>query len=226
MTIFDCLRPETAPTWRARSAYFYPPGTGWPGYNRRHWVPFSSPPTTLRDTVDVFGPASTRNKTCNSDLYELIKIHKPMCRTFKRDWISAEHGHSISVTPLYHPELNPTKLMWAVIVDRNVTFRREAMIKLAEEKFALVSKDVWKLRCIALSVQKTSVSLSKLFSTRTKKLLCMRWQWQQFGHERNGNDGAGLYSIYGMVPLILLSDTEKNHVCNYWGSEITSIIWF
>jgi hypothetical protein len=39
---------------------FYLPGTGWPIYTPRHWVPFSSPPTTHRATVEVFDPASTR----------------------------------------------------------------------------------------------------------------------------------------------------------------------
>jgi hypothetical protein len=29
-----------SPTWRARSPYLYPPGTGWPSYTPRHWVPF------------------------------------------------------------------------------------------------------------------------------------------------------------------------------------------
>jgi hypothetical protein len=29
------LRP---PTWRARSPYLYPPGTGWPCYTPGHWV--------------------------------------------------------------------------------------------------------------------------------------------------------------------------------------------
>jgi hypothetical protein len=43
----------------ARSLYLYPPGTGWPSYTPRHWVPFSSPPATLRATVEVFDPAST-----------------------------------------------------------------------------------------------------------------------------------------------------------------------
>jgi hypothetical protein len=45
------------PTWRPRSAYLYPPGTGWPSYTPRHWVPFSSPPTTHRATVEVFDSA-------------------------------------------------------------------------------------------------------------------------------------------------------------------------
>jgi hypothetical protein len=30
MTIFYCLRFETPPTWRARSPYLFPSGTGWP----------------------------------------------------------------------------------------------------------------------------------------------------------------------------------------------------
>jgi hypothetical protein len=56
MTIFYCLKFETPPTWRARSPYLYPPGTEWPGYNPRHWVPFWSTPTTRRAKVEVFDP--------------------------------------------------------------------------------------------------------------------------------------------------------------------------
>jgi hypothetical protein len=41
MTSFYCLRFETPPTWRTRSLYLYPPGTGWPGYTPRHWVSLS-----------------------------------------------------------------------------------------------------------------------------------------------------------------------------------------
>jgi hypothetical protein len=44
------------PTWRARSPYLYPPGTGWPIYTPRVWVPFLLPPTK----VEVFEPASTQ----------------------------------------------------------------------------------------------------------------------------------------------------------------------
>jgi hypothetical protein len=63
MTAFYCLRFETPPTWRTRSPYLYSPGRGWFGYVPRHWVPFSSPPTTRRDKVEVFDPASTRDST-------------------------------------------------------------------------------------------------------------------------------------------------------------------
>jgi hypothetical protein len=41
---------ETPPTWRTRSPYLYPPGTGWPSYTPGHWVPFCRlfRPTWLR----------------------------------------------------------------------------------------------------------------------------------------------------------------------------------
>jgi hypothetical protein len=59
MTTFYCSIFETPPTWRARYPDVYPPGTGWSSYIPRHWVPFSSPPTTRRATVEVFDPTST-----------------------------------------------------------------------------------------------------------------------------------------------------------------------
>jgi hypothetical protein len=40
MPTFYCLRSETPPTWGGRSPYLYPPGTGWPSYTARQWVPF------------------------------------------------------------------------------------------------------------------------------------------------------------------------------------------
>jgi hypothetical protein len=49
---------ETPPTWRTRTPYFYPPGTGWPRYTPVHWVPFPSPLTTRMATVEAFYFAS------------------------------------------------------------------------------------------------------------------------------------------------------------------------
>jgi hypothetical protein len=63
MTTFYCLRFEIPPTWRAKSPYLYPSGTGWPGYTPRHWVSFSSPPTNRRAMVEVFGTTSTWART-------------------------------------------------------------------------------------------------------------------------------------------------------------------
>jgi hypothetical protein len=60
MSIFYCFRFEISPTRRARSPYLHPPGIGWPSYTPRYWVPFSSPPTTRRATVEIIEPASMR----------------------------------------------------------------------------------------------------------------------------------------------------------------------
>jgi hypothetical protein len=45
---------ESTPTWRARFPYLYPPRTGWSSYAPGHWVPFTSPLTTSRATVEIF----------------------------------------------------------------------------------------------------------------------------------------------------------------------------
>jgi hypothetical protein len=49
VTIIYSLKFETPPTWRARSPYLYPSGTGWPSCRLRHWI--SIAPTLL---VTVF----------------------------------------------------------------------------------------------------------------------------------------------------------------------------
>jgi hypothetical protein len=41
MTTFYCLRFEIPPTRKTRFPYLYLPGTEWPSYTPRHWVPFS-----------------------------------------------------------------------------------------------------------------------------------------------------------------------------------------
>jgi hypothetical protein len=51
---------EILQTWRARSPYLYPPGTGCPSYTPGHWVPFLPPLITHRAMVEVFCPTSTR----------------------------------------------------------------------------------------------------------------------------------------------------------------------
>jgi hypothetical protein len=75
VNIFYCLKFETPPTWKARSIYWfiYPRNRVVQLHTPRHWVPFSSPPSTLRATVEVFEPASTRDQpqiNYQSSLYD------------------------------------------------------------------------------------------------------------------------------------------------------------
>jgi hypothetical protein len=59
-----------SPTWRPRSLYLYPAGTGWPGHNLRHWVSFPSPPTNTGRKLNPYfyeyiyiNPAHTSQET-------------------------------------------------------------------------------------------------------------------------------------------------------------------
>jgi hypothetical protein len=48
------------------------PRAGWPSYTPRHWVPFTSPPTTRGATVEVFEHASKRDTDCIALIVFLI----------------------------------------------------------------------------------------------------------------------------------------------------------
>jgi hypothetical protein len=63
----DSSQIRDAPNLEGQVPYLYPPETGWPSYIPRHWVPFWSPPTTCRATVEVFEPASTRGATSKAE---------------------------------------------------------------------------------------------------------------------------------------------------------------
>jgi hypothetical protein len=101
MATFNCLRFETSLTWRARSPYLFLPGTGWPDYTRRHWIPFSSPLTTRRATAVVFDPASTWVRLKSSSHWVGVnsqKIPFPSLPQQFRIYISQEQG-GLVITP-------------------------------------------------------------------------------------------------------------------------------
>jgi hypothetical protein len=52
-----------SPHRESQAPYSYPSRTEWPSYTHRHWVPFSSSPTTRRTTVEVFELASTKSES-------------------------------------------------------------------------------------------------------------------------------------------------------------------
>jgi hypothetical protein len=60
VTIFYYLGFENPPTWKARSPYLYPTGTGWPSYTPRHWVPFSSPGYLGRQSESLYIPSARK----------------------------------------------------------------------------------------------------------------------------------------------------------------------
>jgi hypothetical protein len=78
MTTFSSLRFESLPTRRARSAYLYPPGTGWLSYTPRQWVSFSSPPTTLTAMVP---PPHVLLCVLAAVVFLITPRHGPPCKT-------------------------------------------------------------------------------------------------------------------------------------------------
>jgi hypothetical protein len=58
---FTVSDSRLTPNWKARSPYLYSEWKGCPSYIRRNWVPYSSPPTSGRMTVEVFESVSTRD---------------------------------------------------------------------------------------------------------------------------------------------------------------------
>jgi hypothetical protein len=75
--VYFTISDLTLPTWRPRSLHLYPSGTGSPSHTPRHWVPFSLPPTSRRDTVEVFEPVSTLGLTTAASWFWLQSQHGP-----------------------------------------------------------------------------------------------------------------------------------------------------
>ena len=100
----------------------------------------------LQDKGIHFPPYFTK-----PELYELVNNYKPKFITYQIDSILSEHGHSVVRLPPYHPELNAIEGIWALvknwIASRNVTFKMNDVLKLAEQKFNQVTADEWASRC-------------------------------------------------------------------------------
>jgi hypothetical protein len=80
VTIFYCLGIETPWTWRARFLYLYPPGTGWPSYTPRHWIPF-------RRLLRLAGP---RWRYSNPPSHLWLRVFKSKSHC---DWRSVSQPH-------------------------------------------------------------------------------------------------------------------------------------
>jgi hypothetical protein len=104
-------------TWRARSPYLYSPGTWCSSYTPRHWVTFSSPPTTRRPTVELYEPASTRansNSTCSADCLGAGNVENTASVLLRRVY----RGHVFTEQLLRNGFLNPVVLLLRVCMLR------------------------------------------------------------------------------------------------------------
>lgn len=81
-----------------------------------------------------------------------------------------EHGHSVLRLPPYHPDLNPIELIWSDLKNwvssRNVTFKIEDVQKLCEEKFNLITKEDWEIRCRhVLKIEQEYIEKAQILDT-------------------------------------------------------------
>jgi hypothetical protein len=84
----------------------------------RHWIPFSSPPTTRRATVEVFVPASTcwwqmptatryitsaqtAQKTPSPDVFLAIRVYRVVTQEWLSSSVIVSHAHMHNVTFLH-----------------------------------------------------------------------------------------------------------------------------
>jgi hypothetical protein len=76
--------------------YLYHPGTVWPSYNPRHWVPFSLPPMTCSATVEVFEFASMWDNPGWQQLESKPKSNSKLCydrgQSASLSWCQATSG--------------------------------------------------------------------------------------------------------------------------------------
>jgi hypothetical protein len=56
--------------------------------------------------LDKHGIWYSSNMT-KSELYDLIKMHKPQYEAFAINYLLTEDGHTVTRLPPYHPDINP-----------------------------------------------------------------------------------------------------------------------
>lgn len=112
------------------------------------------------------------------ELNELIKLSTTKFRIFHVDGILAEHGHVCLHLPPYHPELNATEKIWAFVKNwvaaRNVILSYR-MLKLAEEKFALVTREEWVSVCNHVKELKKKYIENKCVGQNSRKFYHKCW---------------------------------------------------
>nr|CAH7714555.1 unnamed protein product [Callosobruchus chinensis] len=102
-----------------------------------------------------------------AELYSLIKIDEPRYKTYEIDKIMTAAGHSVLRLPPYHPDLNPTELVWAslkqYVTERNVDFNFKHIEKYCDEFFSTFSKEDWK-KGVNMQFPTSAILLKKSYS--------------------------------------------------------------
>jgi hypothetical protein len=91
------------------------------------------------------------DRMCKPEFHFLTKMRKPRFNRFKIDALLAEHSHFVLHLLRYHTDLTPTEQIYGSVKEyvarKNVSFRLDDTMKLAEEKFRIITKKEWSSRC-------------------------------------------------------------------------------
>jgi transposase len=67
------------------------------------------------------------------------------------DVLLADHGHSVLRLPPYYPDVSPIELKRAsvkqYVARKNVSLRVDDTVKMAEEKYNIITQEDWSSRC-------------------------------------------------------------------------------
>jgi hypothetical protein len=86
-----------SPNLEGQVPVFISPRNGMDRLYPRHWIPFSSPPTTCRAVVEVFNSAFTRELTSDLQVEYLCNLEASIENMFiAQQWIYANHIENTS----------------------------------------------------------------------------------------------------------------------------------
>jgi hypothetical protein len=107
-------------------------------------------PPTANSRKDLLKEWLDADDATKIELHEIINLSKPKFVILHVDGILAEHGYVCLHLPPYHPELNATEKIWAIVKNwvaaRNVILSYR-ILKLSEEKFAFLTREEWVSVC-------------------------------------------------------------------------------
>jgi transposase len=110
---------------------------------------YSSRKSAMIDWLSDRGIPFT-DQMCKPESYSK-KLLSPPFKTFKIVTLFTEHGHSVLRLPPYYPDLDPIEPIGRRLKNcaarKNVTFRPDDAMKLAEEKFNIITKKERSSRC-------------------------------------------------------------------------------
>ena len=110
-------------------------------------------PTTATRKGDMITWLQSKNipfvpDMLKSELYEIIKKHKPREKKYEIDRMAREHGHTVVRLPPYHCDLNPIELIWAnvknYVARHNTTWKMKDVAALCEQAVRSVTVKNWK----------------------------------------------------------------------------------